>query len=92
MGDFGISVRKMGENMTEQIFGDLSVISMRGAEDFTAQVDSYLKEWRNHDNERSFIAETACPRFGSGEGKGIVKNSLRGKDEFSPSPERSPCR
>ena len=82
MGDFGTYVRKMGENMTEQIFGDLSVISMRGAEDFTAQVDSYLKEWRNHDNERSFIAETACPRFGSGEGKGIVKNSLRGKDVY----------
>ena len=40
MGDFGTYVRKMGENMTEQIFGDLSVISMRGAEDFTAQVDS----------------------------------------------------
>lgn len=68
--------------MTEQTYGDLSVISMRGAEDFTAQVDSYLKEWRNHDSERSFIADTACPRFGSGEGKGIVRNSLRGKDVY----------
>lgn len=68
--------------MTEQTFGDLTVISMRGAEEFTSQVDGYLKEWRNHDSERSFITEAVCPRFGSGEGKALIKDSLRGKDVY----------
>ena len=68
--------------MTERTFGDLCVIGMRGTEDFAAQVDAYLKEWRRHDSEGSFIADAACPRFGSGEGKGIIRDSLRGKDVY----------
>ena len=68
--------------MTERTFGELSVISMRGSEDFTAQVDSFLKEWRSHDSEGSFVVDAACPRFGSGEGKGIIRDSLRGKDVY----------
>ena len=71
-----------GGNMTERTFGDLCVISMRGSEGFTAQVDGYLKEWRRHDSDGSFIADAACPRFGSGEGKGIIHDSLRGKDVY----------
>ena len=31
--------------MKDSLFGELSVIGMRGCEDFTAQVDSYLKDW-----------------------------------------------
>ena len=31
--------------MNESLYGELSVIGMRGCEDFSAQVDSYLKEW-----------------------------------------------
>ena len=36
--------------MKESLYGELSVIGMRGCEDFAAQVDDYLKEWRRHDN------------------------------------------
>ncbi len=66
----------------ERTFGELNVISMRGSEDFTAQVDSYLKEWRRHDTDDTFVVDAACPRFGSGEGKGLVRDSLRGKDVY----------
>ena len=30
----------------------------------------------------SFLANTACPRFGTGEGKGVLYDSIRGKDLF----------
>ncbi len=66
----------------ERTFGELNVISMRGSEDFTAQVDSYLKEWRGHESDDTFVVDAACPRFGSGEGKGLVRDSLRGKDVY----------
>ncbi len=68
--------------MMERTFGELSVISMRGSEDFTAQVDAFLKEWRQVGNEDTFVVDAACPRFGSGEGKGLVRDSLRGKDVY----------
>lgn len=30
----------------------------------------------------SFIIDASCPRFGSGEGKGVVRESVRGKDVY----------
>ena len=69
--------------MSENFIGDLGVIGMRGCEDFVNEVDNYLKEWRRHDSdEATFLIESSCPRFGSGEGKGLIKESVRGKDLF----------
>ena len=68
--------------MKESLYGELSVIGMRGCEDFTAQVDSYLKDWRRHDQDVSFVANTSCPRFGSGEAKRTLHQSLRGNDVY----------
>ena len=62
--------------------GELGVIGMRGCEDFVNQVDYYLKEWRRHGGEESFLVSAECPRFGSGEGKGIIHESMRGKDIY----------
>ncbi len=63
--------------------GDLAVIGMKGCERFASQVDYYLKDWRNN-NEKgdTFLVEADCPRFGSGEGKGIIYESMRGKDIY----------
>ena len=68
--------------MKEHSYGDLSIIGMRGCEQFVAQVDSYLREWRHHDGEGTFIAEASCPRFGSGEGKGMIRDSMRSRDVY----------
>ena len=68
--------------MKESLFGDLSVIGMRGCEDFALQIDSYLQEWRRHDNDGTFLVEAPCPRFGSGEAKGTIRSSLRGNDVY----------
>ena len=68
--------------MKDTLYGDLSVIGMRGCEDFVSEVDAYLKEWRRHDSDTTFLIDSACPRFGSGEGKGAIYQSLRGHDVY----------
>ena len=68
--------------MKDSLYGELSVIGMKGCEQFVSQVDSYLKEWRCHGEDDSFIVDIECPRFGSGEAKGTIKKSLRGHDVY----------
>ena len=68
--------------MKDSLYGELSVIGMRGCESFSAQVDAYLQDWRRHDSDGTFLVEANCPRFGSGEGKGTIHQSLRGNDVY----------
>ena len=68
--------------MKEVLYGDLTVIGMRGCEQFVQQVDNYLKEWRRHGGDESFIANVECPRFGTGEGKALLHDSMRGHDVY----------
>ena len=66
----------------KDLYGELSVIGMHGCEEFADQVDFYLKEWRRHDNDGTFLVDASCPRFGSGEGKASIHQSLRGNDVY----------
>ena len=68
--------------MRDNEFGELAIIGMRGCEEFTEQVDNYLKEWRRHSVDATFTVEAVCPRFGSGEAKCLIKDSMRGKDVY----------
>ncbi len=68
--------------MQDTLFGELSVIAMRGCEQFVSQVDYYLKDWRNHGTDHTFSVPIECPRFGTGEAKGMVHESLRGHDVY----------
>ncbi|MEE1116376.1 MAG: ribose-phosphate pyrophosphokinase-like domain-containing protein, partial [Clostridia bacterium] len=68
--------------MKEQLYGDLSVIGMKGCEQFSAQVDNYLKDWRRHTGEDTYLVSVDCPRFGTGEAKGLIHESLRGHDVY----------
>ncbi len=68
--------------MKESLYGELTVIGMRGCETFVNRVDAYLKEWRRHGAEETYLAHTQCPRFGSGEGKAIIQESMRGQDVY----------
>ena len=62
----------------------LALVACPGAEDFTKQVDSYLVKWANEAGieKDTFIIDCACPRFQSGDAKGLVKESIRGHDVF----------
>ncbi len=68
--------------MKESLYGELTVIGMKGCEKFAERVDYYLKEWRRHGGEDTYLAHVDCPRFGSGEGKAIIKESMRGQDVY----------
>ena len=64
----------------EELYGKLSVICMKGSEVFAAEVDNYIRSWRGSTD--SFIVNAECPRFGSGEAKGLLHETLRGHDVY----------
>lgn len=68
--------------MRESMYGELSVIGMRGCSRFINQVDYYLKEWRSHGDGEGFVINAECPRFGSGEAKGLLHTTMRGQDVY----------
>lgn len=68
--------------MKESLYGELSVIGMKGCEEFVAKVDDYLRDWRSDECEGTYLVDSSCPRFGSGEAKGTVHQSLRGNDVY----------
>ena len=68
--------------MKESQYAELSVIGMKGCEAFAEQVDYYLKEWRRHGGDGTFLVKADCPRFSSGEAKGMIQESLRGHDLY----------
>lgn len=69
--------------MKDNHCGELAVIGMKGCEQFATQVDNYLKDWRRRGGEdNTFLIAAECPRFGSGEAKAILHESMRGKDVY----------
>ena len=68
--------------MKGSYYADLRVIGMKGCENFAAQVDYYLKEWRRHGGDESYLVNVDCPRFGTGEAKALLHESLRGHDLY----------
>ena len=75
--------------------GPLGLIPLKGISELGEKVDRYLVEWR-HEREsehkstiafsgyqrESYIIEAKTPRFGSGEAKGIITESVRGDDLY----------
>ena len=57
----------------------LGVIALESADRMGARVDQILSEW--HDGER-FRIPVSCPRFSSGEAKGIVGQTIRDRDLY----------
>ncbi len=68
--------------MKETLYGELNIIGMKGCEAFVSEVNDYLTDWRRHDAESTYVIEADCPRFGSGEAKGLIRQSVRGNDLY----------
>ena len=64
------------------IVGKLTIISMKGCEEFTAKIDDYLKRMRPFEEADTYVTHVQCPRFGTGEGKCVVDNTVRGHDVY----------
>lgn len=60
---------------------DLAIIAMRGCEKIAGEIEYYLREWRPNEGHH-YRLPTSCPRFGTGEGKGVVEQTARGRDVF----------
>ena len=62
----------------------LRIISMNGAQDLGAQIEAHLKGWaaKSGRKEEDLSIEVDCPRFSSGDGKGLIKSSIRGDDLY----------
>lgn len=77
-------------------FGPLGLIAMPGCEELGQKVNSWLMKWYEQQdaledtplfslmgyNRQDFLIEAHCPRFGTGEGKGMIKSSVRGYDIY----------
>lgn len=69
---------------SEAAVAPLGVISLEGAADLGNKIHNHLVTWANESdfNQKYFAVESECPRFSSGDGKGIIKSSIRGTDLF----------
>lgn len=73
----------MEVSSNKPIYGQLSIISMRGCEEITDKIDWYLRQFRkDYENEESYITHIKCPRFGSGEAKCVINETVRGHDVY----------
>jgi len=75
--------------------GDLGIIPLESCSMLGKRVNDYIVSWRggrDSDHMTSlhfegyrkdhYIIDAKCARFGTGEGKGIIKESVRGKDIY----------
>ena len=68
---------------SNQTFGKLTIIGMNGCEEITDRIDYYLKQFRkDYDDTQTYIVHAKCPRFGTGEAKCVINESVRGHDVF----------
>ena len=62
----------------------LGIIALEGAEELGEKIDAHLVRWaRNASMDvDSFRLRCSCPRFGSGDAKGIIEQTVRGYDLY----------
>ena len=73
----------MLETSNKPIYGQLSIISMHGCEEITDKIDWYLRQFRkDYEDTESYITHIKCPRFGSGEAKCVINETVRGHDVY----------
>ena len=88
-------IRRSERSLENIPVGDLGMIALKGCEEMGQKVNDYLVEWRREGIQEhlgdvvfsgysrdTFLIEADVPRFGSGEAKGIIKESVRGKDLY----------
>ena len=73
----------------------LKIVALDSCKELGQKVNDYIVSFRQEASSEypelaslanyncdNYLAESACPRFGSGEAKGVLKESIRGKDLF----------
>ncbi|NDO69564.1 ribose-phosphate pyrophosphokinase [Schaedlerella arabinosiphila] len=88
-------LRRSERNLENIPVGALGLIPITGCEELGEQVNKFLVKWRKESENQhvgdvvfngyvrdNYIINTKVPRFGSGEAKGIITESVRGKDLY----------
>ena len=76
-------------------FGPLGIIAMPGCEKMGERINQWLLKWHSLQemqdeeyytspgaNRDTFLLKCSCPRFGTGEGKAVLRESVRGLDVY----------
>ena len=76
-------------------YGTLGIVPLKSCSKMGEKVDDYLVQWREqreHENQSnlafsgykrdSYVVSASTPRFGSGEGRGVLNDSIRGYDLY----------
>ena len=87
--------REEKRNLETIPVGSLGIIPLEGCKSLGEKVDYYLVKWRaERESEHkgslaftgyqrdSYLLDAEVPRFGSGEAKGVIKQSVRGDDLY----------
>ncbi|MEF9954589.1 MAG: ribose-phosphate pyrophosphokinase [Clostridium sp.] len=77
----------------------LKIAALESCKDLAEKVDHHIVNFRRNDAEilkkrqenlhfrgydaESYLLKSSCPRFGSGEGKGVIQESVRGTDVYA---------
>ena len=89
------SLTEWGRDLSDVPFGPLGLIAMPGCEEIGERINTWLLKWhdlkddQDHEfytvpgkNRENFLIKAYCPRFGTGESKGVLKESVRGYDIY----------
>lgn len=76
-------------------YGPLGIIALPGTEALAAKIDNYLVKWRAEQaaahkeniafygyQRDTYLIDTTIARFGSGEGKAVINDTIRGYDLY----------
>lgn len=87
--------RLTAQNVENIPYGPLGIIAMPGCEALADKVDKYLVKWRKEQalehqdtiaffgyTRESYLIDISNPRFGSGEGKAVINDTVRGYDLY----------
>ena len=87
--------REEKRNLETIPVGSLGIIALDGCKSLGEKVDSYLVKWRRERESEhkeslafagyqrdTYLLDTKVPRFGSGEAKGMILESVRGDDLY----------
>lgn len=62
----------------------LGLVVLQGATDLGNRINGHLTKWAENGPfaRKTFIVDSECPRFSSGDGKGMLRQTVRGADLF----------
>ena len=88
-------MRRSDRNFTKIPGGKLGIIALESCKTLGKEIDDYIIKWRTETNQQfqnsiacdgylrdTYLLNASCPRFGSGEAKGVIMESVRDMDLY----------